>query len=168
MSEAVPTTNREIARVFDRMAGILELEIGSDFKSRAYRRGSTTIRNLSSSLEEMVKDSVTLETVPGIGKAIAAKIKEFLTTGHVIAYERLKEIHSPLTLALLDIPGLGGITTKRLLKDTGVTTVPAFIAVLNSGAITWLPKTGERSTTTIAAQLRGNALLDPEPASTWK
>ena len=116
----------------------------------------------------MVKDSVTLETVPGIGKAIAAKIKEFLTTGHVIAYERLKEIHSPLTLALLDIPGLGGITTKRLLKDTGVTTVPAFIAVLNSGAITWLPKTGERSTTTIAAQLRGNALLDPEPASTWK
>ncbi len=167
MNEAVPTTNREIARVFDRMAGILELEIGSDFKSRAYRRGSTTIRNLSSSLEEMVKDSVTLETVPGIGKAIAAKIKEFLTTGHVIAYERLKEIHFPLTLALLDISGLGGVTTKRLLKDTGATTVPELIVALSSGAITWLLKTGERSATMNATQLRGSVLLDPEPASVW-
>ena len=147
---------------------MLELDIGSGFKSRAYRRGSPTIRDLSSSLGEIVKDSVNPETVPGIGKAIVSNIKKYLNSGHVIAYERLKEIHSPLTLALLDIPGLGGITTKRLLKDTGVTTVPAFIAVLNSGAITWLPKTGERSTTTIAAQLRGNALLDPEPASTWK
>lgn len=168
MNEVVPTTNREIARVFDRMAGILEFETGSGFKSRAYRRGSKTIRNLSSSLEEMVKDSVNLETVPGIGKAIAAKIKEFLTTGHVIAYERLKEIYPPLTLALLDISGLGGITTKRLLKDTGVTTVPELIAVLNSGAITWLPKTGERSATTITTQLRGSVLLDLEPASVWR
>ena len=168
MSEAVPTTNREITRVFDGMAGILELETESDFKSRAYRRGSNTIRNILSSLEEMVKDGVTLETVPGIGKVIAAKIKESLATGHVIAYERLKEIHSPLALALLGISGLGGITTKRLLKDKGVTTVPEFIAALNSGAITWLPKTEERSATTIATQLRGNALLDPEPASTWK
>ena len=61
MNEVVPTTNREVTRIFDQMAGILELETGSSFKSRAYRRGSKTIRDLSSSLEEMVKDCVNLE-----------------------------------------------------------------------------------------------------------
>ena len=167
MIEIVSTTNDEIAQVFDRMAGILELEGGSGFKARAYRRGSLTIRELPTSLELMVKDSVNLEKVPGIGKAIAAKIKELLTTGQIQAHERLKAPHFPLTLALLDIPGVGGVTTMRLLRDTGVTTTPALITVLNSGAIAWLPKTGERSAAVIVSYLQEGiqpeANPEPEP-----
>ena len=144
------------------MAGILEMEGGSGFKARAYRRGAQTIRELPRPLEAMVKDSVNLEKVPGIGKAIAAKVKELLTTGQVQAYERLKAPHFPLTLALLDIPGVGGVTTMRLLRDTGITTAPKLIAVLESGAITWLPKTGERSAAVISTHLKET--LEPEPA----
>jgi DNA polymerase (family 10) len=169
MIEIVSTTNAEIARVFDQMAGILEMEGGSGFKARAYRRGSLTIRELPTSLESMVKDSVNLENVSGIGKAIAAKIKELLTTGRVQAYERLKAPHFPLTLALLDIPGVGGVTTMRLLRDTGVTTASELIAVLDSGAIAWLPKTGERSAAVIVAHLQEGipteTASDPEPAT---
>ncbi len=158
----VSITNAEIARVFDRMAGILEMEGGSGFKARAYRRGAQTIRELPRPLEAMVKDSVNLEKVSGIGKAIAAKVKELLTTGQVQAYERLKAPHFPLTLALLDIPGVGGVTTMRLLRDTGITTAPELIAVLESRAITWLPKTGERSAAVISTHLKET--LEPEPA----
>jgi DNA polymerase (family 10) len=157
-------TNTEIARVFDRMAGILEIEGGSGFKARAYRRGAQTIRELPTSLESMVNDCVNLEKVPGIGKAIGAKIKELLTTGQVLAYERLKEPHFPLTLALLDIPGVGGVTTMRLLRDTGVTTMPALVEVLNSGAMTWLPKTGERSAAVIVACLKEIIKVEPVAA----
>ena len=157
----VSTTNAEIARVFDRMAGILEMDGGSGFKARAYRRGAQTIRELPRALEAMVKDSVNLEKVQGIGQAIAAKVKELLTTGHVQAYERLKEPHFPLTLTLLDIPGVGGVTTMRLLRDTGITTAPELIAVLESRAITWLPKTGERSSAVIAAHLQKTLELTP-------
>ena len=117
----------------------------------------------------MVKDSVNLEKVSGIGKAIAAKIKELLTTGHIQAYERLKEPHFPLTLALLDIPGVGGVTTMRLLRDTGVTKAAELIAILDSGAIAWLPKTGERSAAVIAAHLQKTipveAERNPEPVA---
>ncbi len=167
MNKVVPTANSKTVRRLDRIAGMLELDIGSGFKSRAYRRGSPTIRDLSISFGEIVKDSVNPETVPGIGKVIVSNIKKYLNSGHVIAYERLKEIHSPLTLALLDISGLGGVTTKRLLKDTGATTVPELIVALSSVAITWLLKTGERSATMNATQLRGSVLLDPEPVSVW-
>ena len=155
------TTNAEIARVFDRMAGILEMEGGSGFKARAYRRGAQTIRELPKPLEAMVKDSVNLEKVPGIGKAIAAKVKELLTTGHILAYERLKEPHFPLTLALLDIPGVGGVTTMRLLRDTGVTTASDLVDALNSGAVAWLPKTGERSAAVISAHLQESIAVEP-------
>ena len=68
----------------------------------------------------------------------------------------------PLTLTLLDIPGVGGVTTMRLLRDTGITTAPELIAVLESGAITWLPKTGERSAAVISTHLKET--LEPEPA----
>ncbi len=164
MIAIVSITNAEIARVFDRMAGILEMEGGSGFKARAYRRGAQTIRELPTSLESMVKDCVNLEKVPGIGKAIGAKIKELLATGQVLAYERLKEPHFPLTLALLDIPGVGGVTTMRLLRDTGVTTMPALVEVLNSGAMAWLPKTGERSAAVIAARLQESIHVEPVAA----
>ena len=148
------TTNAEIARLFDRMAGLLEMEGGSGFKARAYRRGAQTIRETSDSLEAMVKNSVNLEKVPGIGKAIAGKVKELLTTGHVRAYERLKEPHSPLVLALLDVPGVGGVTALRLLMETGATTTPEIVDALKSGAATWLPKTGARSAEAILAHLQ--------------
>jgi DNA polymerase (family 10) len=115
----------------------------------------------------MVKDSVNLEKVPGIGKAIAAKIKELLTTGQVQAYERLKAHHFPLTLALLNIPGVGGVTTMRLLRDTGVTTAASLISILESGSMAWLPKTGERSAAVIATYLQEDiqTKTKPEPAA---
>lgn len=151
----VSITNAEIARLFDRMAGLLEIEAGSGFKARAYRRGAQTILEMPDSLEAMVKNGANLERVPGIGKAIAGKVKELLETGHVRAYERLKEPHSPLALALLDVPGVGGVTALRLLMETDAATMTDVVDGLKSGAVGgWLPKTGARSAEAIAAHLQ--------------
>jgi len=113
----VSTTNAEIALVFERMPGILEMDGEAGFKTRAYRRGSLTIRELPTSLEQMVKDNINLEKVPSFGKTIAAKIKELLTTGQVQAYERLPLPHQECRVAPLSTESGGGAIVHKPEPD---------------------------------------------------
>ena len=60
------------------------------FKIRSYRRAAQEIRELPSSVAEMVRNGEDLQQLPGVGPAISRKIVELVTTGKVRAYERAK------------------------------------------------------------------------------
>ena len=153
MSEAPPHSNEAIARLFDRLAGLLEMQEGGGFKARAYRKGAQAIRGLVEPLEAMVAAGVDLKTVPGIGKAIDGKVRELLTTGRVRTYNREAEGVPPLALALLDMTGIGGATVQRLLSETGAQDAAGLREALNAGAGLWLPSDGPRSVKAILAHL---------------
>ena len=81
--------NKEIARVFTDIADLLELKKENPFKIRAYRRAVRSIEHLPVELEQLVAQDK-LREVPGVGEAIAKKITELVTTGHLDYYEKLK------------------------------------------------------------------------------
>ena len=81
--------NSEIARVFQDIAGLLELKKENPFKIRAYRKVAGSIEHLPVEVEQLVKED-RLREVPGVGEAIAKKITELVTTGHLEYYEKLK------------------------------------------------------------------------------
>jgi DNA polymerase (family 10) len=83
-------SNAEIAEIFDEMATLLQKKRDLIFKIRAYRRAAETIRCLPDSLEEQVASGASLRDIPNIGEAIDRKIREYLATGCVQAYEKLK------------------------------------------------------------------------------
>lgn len=83
-------TNAEIAAIFEGLAALLEREKDSIFKIRAYRRVARVIMELPFSLEERVAQGADLRDIPGIGEAIDKKIREYISTGSVQTYERLK------------------------------------------------------------------------------
>lgn len=139
-------TNNEIARLFDRLAGLYEMQEGGGFKARAYRRGAQAIRDLPDELTAMVAAGAGLQKVPGIGKAIDGKVRELLDTGRVRTFDREAANVSPLALALLDVPGIGGASVRRLLDETGAHSPAGLLAALDAGAGAWLPETGPRST----------------------
>ena len=72
------------------MASLLEEKGDLIFKIRAYQRAARTISQLPLSLEQAVHEGQELKKVPGIGEAISKKIYEYVNTGRVAAYERLK------------------------------------------------------------------------------
>ena len=83
-------SNEQVAALFDELASLLEQQREVVFKIRSYRRAAQEIRELPSSVAEMVRNGEDLQQLPGVGPAISRKIVELVTTGRVRAHERAK------------------------------------------------------------------------------
>lgn len=116
--------NEDIANIFEEMS--LLLEMGDiQFKPRAYEKAASSLRGFEEDVavlhgrggRKAVRD------VPGIGEHMAAKIEEYIQTGHIKEYERLKEKYPIDLLSLSRIEGVGAHTIKELYKQLGIRTV---------------------------------------------
>ena len=91
------------------------------FKARSYKRASNVIASLSSNIEEIYRKEGLggLLQIPSIGKAIGAKIEEYLTTGKISYLEELKS-KTPINLeefSSLEGIGIGPKTIKVLYNN---------------------------------------------------
>jgi len=115
-------TNKEIARIFDEIADILEVKEGDKFKIRAYRKAARTIESLTQDLSDF--SSVTeLKKLPSIGDALAKKIHEIITSGKLEYYEELRTSVPKGVLELLSIPNVGPKTVSKLYNECNVTDI---------------------------------------------
>ncbi len=134
--------NDNIARILIRIARLLEIKGESSFKITAYERAADSIRNTPAKLAEM--DIHTLQTIPGIGEAIAKKITELNQTRELAFLKRLEaEIPSSL-LDWLELPGVGPKTTALIWKTLGITTIAELYSAAQAGKLHSLPGIGEK------------------------
>src|SRR5437588_4770867 len=73
-------SNAEIADRLASLAQLLSSQKENPYKIKAYQRAAARIRNLSESLDEMVRDEEDLTRFAGIGEAIASAIREIVRT----------------------------------------------------------------------------------------
>ena len=117
--------NADIANILRDIAFLLEMEEDNSnivFKIRSYRRASDVITNLSSNVDEIYRERGLkgLMQIPSIGKAIALKIEEYLTTGKIQYLDKLK---SKIDIDIDSFYGLEGIdprTIKIVYDNLGV------------------------------------------------
>ncbi|MBU2637949.1 MAG: DNA polymerase/3'-5' exonuclease PolX [Nanoarchaeota archaeon] len=116
--------NPEIAAIFFEMADILEMK-NVDWKPMAYRKAARAIESLSEDVEDIYNKGglKELEEIPGVGEKIAEKIEEFLKTGKVKGYEKLKKSLPSGLSALLEVPGLGPKKAMALYKKLKIKNV---------------------------------------------
>ena len=111
--------NAAIAKIFRKIGFIIEMngnDVNATFKARAYKRTSDVIASLPTNIEEIYRKERLegLQKIPTIGKAIALKIEEYITTGTIKYYEELKAT-TPLNIDdLYDLEGIGPKTIKVL------------------------------------------------------
>src|SRR4030042_3586541 len=99
-------TNQQLAETFQTIADLLEIKGENKFKILAYRKAANSLGYLSQDVNEIWRQGKLTE-VEGIGKAIAEKIAELLTTGKLKFLEELeKEVPSGL-VGILKVPDLG-------------------------------------------------------------
>jgi DNA polymerase (family 10) len=91
--------NASIADTLRHIADLLEIEGANPFRVRAYRRAAQTIEDLPQSAAKIVVEGRTVG-LPGIGKDLAGKITELVTTGRLVALQEI-EARTPTTLAVL-------------------------------------------------------------------
>jgi len=112
------TSNAQAAETFQGIADLLDL-LGEKFKPEAYRRAARSIESLTEDLGA-VAGRHELRSIPGVGEAIAEKIEEYLRTGSISYYERLKREIPPGLVELMRLPGLGPKTARRFWVELGV------------------------------------------------
>jgi len=115
--------NLEIAAILAEIGEHLSLQ-DEPFRPRAYRIASSAVEDLESELEDIYKEGgiKALMEVPGVGQAIAEKIEELLTTGHLRYYEKLRRDLPVNFSELSKIEGLGPRKVKVLYEKLGIKT----------------------------------------------
>ncbi len=138
-------TNTESAAIFDRIADLLEIQGENPFRVRAYRNAARTVQGLSRSVAEMVRDGEALETLPTIGKDLAAGIREIVTTGSLRKLKALEEAVEPGLVDLLHVPGLGPKRLRILRDHLGIDSLEALEEAAQQGLVRNLPGFGVKT-----------------------
>jgi len=116
--------NREIAKIFYEIAKFLEAE-GVLFKPYAYQKGALSLEALQEDVGEIYRKGgmKALMDIPGIGKSLAEHIKEYILTGKIKEYEKLKK-KLPINLEeLTKVEGVGPKKAKVLFEKLGIRNV---------------------------------------------
>jgi DNA polymerase (family 10) len=148
--------NREIARIFDRIADALEFQGANRFRVVAYRKAARILDDLTEDVSVLAQAD-TLESLPGIGHAIATKIEEYLTTGTMKKYEEVKKEIPGTLLDMLDIQNLGPKTLALAHSALGVKSLKNLKKVIKNGSLEKLPHMGAQKVENIR---RGIALYE--------
>ena len=143
--------NLELSRMFEQIARILKIKGENPFKIRAYEKITLVLENLPIDIETIYQQGG-LNNIPGVGEGIAKKIEEFLTTGKLEYYEKLKETIPDGVVKLIDILEVGPKTAKLLYEELGVDNIEKLEKAVRQHQIKDLPGMGEKSETNI---LRG-------------
>ena len=149
--------NQEIAKILYDMANYLEMDNGS-FRAYAYKKVAIVLESLEQDIEHIYKQGglKALEEIPGIGKNIALKIEEYLETGAIKTYERLKK-KTPINLGeLITVEGMGVKKIKVLYEKLKIKNLKDLEKAAKAHKIALLEGFGEKTEKNI---LQGIAFL---------
>jgi DNA polymerase (family 10) len=128
--------NPDIARLFDEVADLLEIQDANPFRVRAYRNAARTIRDFPEPIADLVRAGTKdLTDIPGIGDDLAEKITDIVTTGELPLRKQLAGKLPAGLLDLLRIPGLGPKRVKLLYKKLKVKSAADLAKALETGKI---------------------------------
>jgi DNA polymerase (family 10) len=116
-------SNAEIADRLSSFAQLLSLQRENPYKVKAYQRAAARIRNLSESLDEMVRAEEDLTQFAGIGVAIASAVREIIATGTLKKLEMLRTQVTPLVATITSHPRLDPKRVMRVYKKLEIGTV---------------------------------------------
>ncbi|MEM7118843.1 MAG: DNA polymerase/3'-5' exonuclease PolX [Chloroflexota bacterium] len=144
--------NREVADLFEKVANMLAIRGDKIHRVLAYRRASETVAALGRDINQ-VYAAGELTTLSGIGKTLADKIEEMLTTGKLEFYERLSQEVPPSLVDMLRVEGLGPKRVRQIHEQLGVGTIAELTAVARGGKLRELPGLGKKSEAKLIAAI---------------
>ncbi|HEX6303795.1 MAG TPA: DNA polymerase/3'-5' exonuclease PolX [Anaerolineales bacterium] len=149
-------SNHELAEVFQTIANLLEVKGEVIYKILAYRKAADSLNSLGQDVTEYWREG-NLTKIPGVGKAIADKIDELLTTGRLEYLEELRAEVPDSLAKLLEVPDLGPKKIALFWQELGITTLEELEAAARSGKLRDLPGMGTKSEAKVIAGIESLA-----------
>jgi DNA polymerase (family 10) len=146
---------KQVARVLEEIAAMLELAGENPFKVRAYENGARALFAFSGDLEAAVASRELLKT-PGIGAGLFANVETLVRTGSLPFHDELRARFPPGLRECLRIPGLGARKVKQLHEALRIDSLEALESAIREGRLAGVKGFGARSAQKI---LNGIALV---------
>lgn len=150
-------TKNEIADALNEIGVLLELKGENPFKIRAYQSGARVLEAMEQAEIERLIAAEDLDSVKGIGEALAQKITELHTTGRLEFLEKLRASIEPGLVELLDIPGMGPKKVRALHDKLGVTDIASLAQACADNRVAELDGFGAKSQEKILIGIKNRA-----------
>jgi DNA polymerase (family 10) len=137
--------NKALASIFLHMADCYRY-LGNDdrFRAIAYDKVGKVLTNMKKDIAVYATDVKTLDEIGGIGESIARKIIEYLQTGKIRTFEKLKKEVPYQLLELMDITGFGPATLKLLHEKLNISDREDLMKALENNKLHGLKGFGEK------------------------
>ncbi|OHA11865.1 MAG: DNA polymerase III [Candidatus Sungbacteria bacterium RIFCSPLOWO2_02_FULL_47_9] len=139
--------NSELAKMLYEMALLLEMK-DVPFKPRAYEHVALSVEGLEEDVKDIYKKGGTkalMAGIPGVGQGIAGFIEEYIKTGRVKEYEKMKK-ETPVDISgLKAVEGVGPKMIKTLWQKLNVRTREDLERAARAGKIRKLEHFGKKS-----------------------
>ncbi len=146
--------NHSIARTFDTLADLLEIEGANPFRVRAYRNAARVIESLSQNVATLVREGRNLSEYPGIGRDLADKIRTVAETGRLPLLEEVEQRVPEALSELTHIEGLGPKRVRVLYERLDIHNLYDLENALDKGRIRELPGFGPKTELNIREGLK--------------
>lgn len=147
--------NQDVAAALQTIGDILLIKGENRFRILAFQNAAESITNLGQDINA-VYAAGELQSIPNVGKAIAADISQLLETGQIGYLEELKAEVPLGVVEMLQVPDMGPKKAARLWQELGITSLAELRAAAEAGKLRDLPGFGVKSEEKI---LRGIDLL---------
>lgn len=144
-------TNKELAAKFNLLAKVMGVHGGNQFKIKSYSNAYLNLRKLPTDLSEMSEAEIS--KIPGIGKAIAGKIRELLDTGEMNTLNKYLEMTPEGIQEMLTIRGFGAKKILTVWKDLGVENVGELLYAIEENRLVELKGFGVKTQAQLKEQL---------------
>ena len=138
--------NLKIAKIFGEMAEYYTMK-DDQFRPRAYERAARLIEGMEEDLEDIYKKGGTkaLMEIQGIGQGLAEHIEEYVKTGKIKIFEKLKH-EAPLDLESFSaVEGVGPKMLMSLYKNLKIKNLKDLEKAAREGKVRTLPRFGEKT-----------------------
>jgi DNA polymerase (family 10) len=145
----------EIAAIFIKMAEILEMQDVA-WKPQAYRVAARSLEDLDKDVTEIYKKGglKAIEEIPGVGEGIGKKIIEYIETGKIKEFEKLKKSLPSGLLEMMNVLGIGPKKAKVFYQKLGIKNIKELRKAAQAGKIHELPMFKEKTEENILENIK--------------
>ncbi|MFN4145224.1 MAG: helix-hairpin-helix domain-containing protein [Runella sp.] len=137
-------TNDTIVEALELTAKLLELHEGDSFKIRSYSSAAFNLSRINER-ELALLSADELTKIQGVGKGVAAKIRELVETGKIAETEELLAQTPTGVLEMFKVKGIGPKKIGTLWRQLGIENLEALQRACQSGQIAQLKGFGENT-----------------------